>query len=176
MLLIVFSEHVFALTFKDRLVVSVKNISYSQRHVELYIYIREALREKQPDNSHFEALDQGTWREVLLFFVGEIKILQEQQRLTVYSPPKRALAKARERISERTESNLLFSARLKNLQANDESIQKILQQILSVEFFRETRIKKNTLSDASDLNQNFKDQLLVRFFNKAFTYYPIQND
>ncbi len=173
---IFFANTIFALEFKDRLVVSIKNISYSQRHVELYIYIREALREKQPDISHFKAMDQAMWHDALTLFISDIKLLQEQQRLSVYTPPKRGLVKARERVEERLKDIPEFSTRMKILTADDESTQKILQQILSVEFFRETRLKKNPAVLTPEAPAEVQSEnLFVRLYDRAFVYIPISN-
>ena len=160
-----------SLDFKDRLIVSIKNISYSQRHIELYIYIREALREKQADITHFQPLNKLTWRDALTFFVSDVKLLQEQQRLTVYTPPKRGLNKARERINDRKKNIPEFAQRLVDLEADDESIAKILQQILSVEFYRETRTRKS-LNDSSESTQ---ETLFVRFYDGAFNFIAIRH-
>lgn len=169
---------------KNRLVIAINNISYSQRHVELYLTLREALR-AGATNAPVLAIDQKNWKEALDAFSDEMMILQEQQRITTYQPSTEAIQKALDRVDKRRDENAQFASDLKRIGADPASIRRTVSQILSVNFYQQTRGKQLGLKEQDKTKEvgpskidwmvELREKSVVRFFKDALTYIPVRS-
>ena len=182
----------------DRLIVSVNNLPYTQRQIEAYATVREALRSGSVSDGVVVA--SGNWKDAVDMFTEEMIILQEAQRLGGFQAESRLTSKFQSLLSERLQANSSLRTTLERLGYHAKSSRRLVDAILRVATFRRSKERQLNaqVSDKSVTNKtdgppapagapvnaggpwldDLKARTIVRHYEEAFRYvmiYPTQS-
>lgn len=167
----------------DRLVLSINNIPYTQRQVEVYISVKESLRKSEQPVRLIQA---GNWTDALTVFSEDMIILQEAQRLGSFQSLEQSTEKFQDVVRDKAKRDREFSANLSRLGVDTVALTRALEAVLRVAAFRRSKDRQaqvGTRPDAEDLeaqkeSRKWLDDLIdrgvVRHYQNAESYLLIQ--
>lgn len=139
----------------DRLVLSINAVPYTQRHVEAYISVREALRPNSLPNS--DAVVAENWREALATFGEDMIILQEAQRLGGFQAEPEILARYFGIILGKIPNHPALRSALTRLGYDNQGVNRLIDEILRVELFRRSKNRVASGLDSKPPGANDKN-------------------
>lgn len=177
----------------DRLIVSINSLPYTQRQIEAYATVREALR--SPQAGEQAVVVAQNWKEAIELFSEEMIILQEAQRLGGFQAESRLTQRYRQLLAERMQKGAALRATLQRLGYDKNALSRIVDAILRVASFRRSKERQPGVS-ASERNgiqqdgppapmgspslgggpwlDDLKTRAVVRHYDGAWRYERIQ--
>ena len=167
----------------DRLVLSINNIPYTQRQVEVYISVKESLRKS---DAPVRLIEAGNWMDALTVFGEDMIIQQEAQRLGSFQALEQSTEKFEQLVRDKTKRDKEFGANLARLGVDDVALTRALEGVLRVAAFRRSKDRQaqvGTRPDAEDIesqkeSRKWLDELVeravVRQYQNAQSYSVIQ--
>jgi hypothetical protein len=135
----------------DRAVLSINNVSYTQRQVEMYIVIKESLR-KNAEIESTRIVNASNWSEALTVFSEDMIIYQESQRLGGLQAPDQLIDKFVNLIREKNNKSELFRNTMGRLGADQIGITRVLDMVIRIAAFRRSKDRQSTAgSSATDI-------------------------
>jgi hypothetical protein len=167
----------------DRLVLSINNIPYTQRQVEVYISVKEGLRKS---DGPVRLIVAGNWTDALTVFSEDMIIQQEAQRLGSFQSLEQSTEKFEAVVRDKAKRDREFAQNLTRLGVDDLALVRALETVLRVAAFRRSKDRQaqvGTRPDAEDLeaqkeSRKWLDDLIdrgvVRHYQNAETFMVIQ--
>lgn len=155
----------------DRVIVAINDQNYTQRQLEMYFVMRQSLLENQ--NFAGELITQANWGEALAFFVEEMVLLQESDRIGGAVVPQEQLVRLSKRSSTQFSKNSNLEKLAKQLEMDNSLRESMLASIQRVEslknFKNQTSLNRN--SDGQNKNLAIKEWLNEVFSRTIIRYY-----
>ena len=154
-----------------RLVVSINNVSYSQRNVEMYIITKESLRLNQQPL----LVDAKVWKTALNVFIEDMIILQETIRLGSFKNSEEVVVKFSKNVESQRKRFAKLDSKLKSLDANTNEIYATVDDVLRIVAYRQSKSNKNSSREYSKplWLKNLVNRAVVRQFSDASNYQEI---
>jgi len=129
----------------DRLIAEINGKSFSQRQVELFFLVRESLQESP--NTERALINKVQWSEALEFFVGEMILAMEADRVGsgVFSQEQFERLKTRSKVQMASHKGMAERGQMLGMSKNQ--LESIILTILKVETLRS--FKKQTATSKS---------------------------
>lgn len=180
----------------DRLIVSINSLPYTQRQIEAYATVREAMRSGAVVTGAVVIAEN--WKDAVEVFTEEMIILQEAQRLGGFQAESRLTNRYQTLLTERMAQSASLRETLSRLGYHPKSLRRIIDAILRVATFRRSKERQpNALGgEKSSVNEDgppapasapgsgggpwlddLKARAVVRNYEDAFRYvmiYPPQ--
>jgi hypothetical protein len=141
----------------DRLVLSINNLPYTQRQVEIYIAVKESLRKPAtgPDGAAAKSapvrlVESRNWGDALTVFAEDMIILQEAQRLGSFQSADQLLTKYDQVVKARIAGDRELRDGLLRLGADEQAVARTLETVLRVAAFRRSRDRQEQISGDKD--------------------------
>jgi hypothetical protein len=134
-------------TLGDRLVVSINNVPYTQRQVEVYIAIKESLRRPRRA-APVRLVSAGNWSEAVKVFSDDMLILQEAVRLGSFQTAEQNFDKYEQVVRARCKDDDGLRAVAARLGIDDLTIAKTLETVLRVAAFRRSKDRQAAVAGA----------------------------
>lgn len=131
-------------SLSDRLIVSINSVPYTQRQIEAYASVREALRNARAGEQVIVVVDN--WKEAIELFTEEMIVLQEAQRLGGFQAESRLTQRYRQLLDERMRSGPALRATLQRLGYDVNSLGRVVDAILRVASFRRSKERQPGVS------------------------------
>lgn len=156
-----FSLTAFARVLGDRAVLSINNVTYTQRQVELYIVIKESLRRNTAIESA-RVVTASNWREALTVFTEDMIVYQESLRLGGLQAADQLIDRFATLIKEKNEKSPLFRSTMSRLGADQIGITHVLDSVIRVAAFRRSKDRQATTAaaDVEELDDGVKPSWL----------------
>jgi hypothetical protein len=155
----------------DRVIVAINDQSYTQRQLEMYFVMRQSLLENQ--NFAGELITQANWSEALAFFVEEMVLLQEADRIGGAVVPQEQLVKLAKRSTNQFSKNSNLEKLAKKLEMDDalkDSMLVSIQRVESLKNFK-NQTSLNRKSDGQNKNLAINEWLNEVFSRTIIRYY-----
>lgn len=132
----------------DRLVVTINNVPYSQRQVEMYIHVKESLRKTSDGTTR--TISAANWLDALTVFTEDMIILQESQRLGSFQAPEQAFDKYLAVVREKIAKGPALAAALQRLGVSDQAVGRTLEEVLRIAAFRRSKERQDQQNERDD--------------------------
>ena len=117
----------------DRVVIEVNSIAYTQRQIELFIAVFDAISNEMEQN--VRTVGPSNWQEVLNQFESFMLVEQEAHRLGSYLPSNNMIEKGFEIYQEKVKKDAALKEIAERLKANEKSVKKSIISVLRVAAF-----------------------------------------
>lgn len=148
----------------DRVIVAINDQSYTQRQLEMYFVMRQSLLENH--NFSGQLITKANWNEALTFFVEEVVLLQESDRIGGAVVPQEQLVKLAKRSSAQFSKNGSLEKLAKQLEMDDALKEAMLANIQKVESLK--NFKNQTSLNRKSEGQN-KNLAINEWLNEVFS-------
>lgn len=160
----------------DRLLVSINSTPYTQRQMEVYLAVKEGLREATKEAA--PVLSAANWSAALAAFSEDMIIHQEAHRVGSFQVSESAEKIARGKFESRRNADAGIAASVRRLGIDERSLTRTLHTVLRTEAFRRNKERQSVVARADDDGaprwfEEIKDRAVVRFFAEAETYIEI---
>ena len=132
----------------DRLVVAINSIPYSQRQLELYLTLKQAIRTEK--DSPTSTVNANNWKQSLDVFSEDMMVLQEAVRLGSFGAPDQLVDKYNAMLRSKLAHGTTLKNSLERLGVDGLSVARTLDNILRVAGYRQNRNRQESQ------NQNVK--------------------
>jgi hypothetical protein len=128
----------------DRLVVSINNLPYSQRQVEVYIAVKEALRVNT--KGQVLVVQENNWKPALNAFSEDMIILQEAMRLGSFQVNDTMMAKYLDIVQSKSATDPRFAEVVARLGIDRKTLLRTLEDVLRVAGFRRSKKRQEDVA------------------------------
>jgi hypothetical protein len=131
--------------YGDRIVVSINNIPYTQRQIEVYIAVKESLR-PSPRGESVRLVNVQNWKEAIAVFTDDMLILQEATRLGSFQTTDQNFDKYERVVRDKFKKDSGLVATSERLGIDDLTIAKSLETVLRVASYRRSKDRQAVLA------------------------------
>lgn len=157
----------------DRVVVAINNIPYTQVQIEIYLNVKESLR----DNADSSQVVNGTnWPLAIDAFTNDMMIHQEATKSSGFRPTRESIQKLRARSEKITGAVPQFKAAFERLMLSSKEIESEILRIATVENYRKGKasLSANGKNTQTGWEKELQSRSIVRLFDGAKTWKVIQ--
>lgn|GEM_PF-4553399 len=164
-------------TLGDRLIVSVNSTPYTQRQIEVYLTVKEGLRDASVDSA--PVLNSENWPAALNAFADDMIVHQEAHRVGSFQVTENAEKLARGKFEKRRSGDSAFATASGRLNIDDRTLTRTLNTVLRTEAFRRNKERQSIVARTDDDGaprwfEEIKDRAVVRYFAGAEKYVEIR--
>jgi hypothetical protein len=154
----------------DRLLLEIGRVAYPQSYLEAYMVLKGVLGKHLKNKAQAAVPALSDWQQALPYFKREMLISREAKRLGRFYPTPTAIREVMDDVEIQRLQDRDFSNVLLRLNLNRSQLVKFVAEVLQVDEF--ARNKNQTGQDS--WYEELEKQYIVRFFQNAETYVPIQ--
>jgi len=168
----------------DRLVVEVNSVTYTQRQVELFYGVFQAI--SLEDSKDFTGISPANWSRVLQEYIRFMLIEQEAHRLGSYFPSNNMIEKATEVFLLKKQRDPEIAKLVTRLFADRKSIRQSIVSVLRVASFLRSKMRRAGTDSKTDKKmwldfaeqewfQQLMQRAIIRYLSDGQRYREIQS-
>ncbi len=161
----------------DRILFEINNSYFTQRQLEVYLLIKEALRKRAP-GQNVTVVSKKTWQAAMKSFETDMLIQQEVQKFGSFLPSKEISDKTIALVERRNQNDSVFQNAKKRLAISRENMVWAVSTILQIQAFRKNKNRGEKYTRQANRNQpawleELRLRMVIRKFKGADTYVQI---
>lgn len=165
----------------DRLIMEIDHTPYSQRQLEIYFVVKDALTGKQ----NIRSTNTTNWHSLYEEFRVDMIIHQEALRLGSFNPSLNMLGKAEKIFNMHRVKQDIIIASMQRLGASQKTVKKVIATALRVESFRRSKERQASIRESqksssivrtirfSKWQKDLESRAVIRHFDGSDKFVPI---